>query len=116
MEWIVNLFKTLIEGFNAIVDMLILVHNTIVDATNSLQVQNFGIVDNTTVIFKSVSAFRYVVGDFIFSITMSIILFGISYAVYNFCVDLKKLIWGDKGAIEKTGSGIFSWISKFFKK
>ena len=118
MEWIGELFNTLTEGFNAIVDMLILLHNNIVSATQSIQAQpqirGFVVMSKDTLLFECIEAFKYVVGDFLFNITLTLILFSISYATYKFMRELYTLIYGEKGLLE--GTSFFKLIGKFFKK
>ena len=120
MEWIGELFNTIIEGFNAIVDMLILLHNNLVNATQTIQAQiqpqtrGFVVMSQNTLVFECIEAFKYVVGDFLFNTTLTLILFSISYATYKFIKELRVLIWGEKGLLEDTK--FFKLIGKFFKK
>ena len=96
LQWMLDLVSTISEGFSQIVDLLIYIHDFIVDITEALSTQNSSII---------------------FNIILTVILFGISYSAFQFILQLKKLIKGDKGALESTGVGsFFSWFRKFFPK
>lgn len=142
IEWLVTLIKTITEGFNSIVDLLIFLHDKLVEYTMLLDLKYLklgyryscpdtipncnllpqdylppgAINPGTTldVMLDWLGALKFVIGDYIFYFLILTNILMASIITFKMIRALKKMIWGDKGALESTG--IMKWISKFFKK
>lgn len=126
MGWLIDLIATITQGFNQIVDMLINFHGLLVDANSGLQATPLAITNNPAIgtnatgfpviMYNSLQAYKYVVGDYLFYVSISMVLFGIAYGTFNFIRELKTILHGDKGLLEKSNNGILGWIAKIFKR
>lgn len=114
MDTITSIFSLITSCISSLVTQLTLLLSEITKYTTMFKDMNYGTDNTITLIIDCINAFRFVVGNYLFTILITTILFGISFAIFKFIMKLKKLIMGDSNVLGNIG--IFGKLLNFFKK